>query len=124
VNKQDLMDIQQMLFDEKAKLMTKIQEFKFFHLRIQESGQDEVEISAHDIHMNLAIEIQERDRLALIRIDKALHKIESGIYGVCEACGAHIEIKRLFIQPLARLCIDCMTEFEIDSKNPFTSFSH
>jgi DnaK suppressor protein len=113
---EEIKKLQDLLFDEKTKLMNKAQEFKSLHLKNHESGQDEAEISSNDINMNLAIELQERDRLALIRIEKALQKIENGSYGVCESCGADVGLKRLFIQPLARLCIDCMMEQEAESR--------
>lgn len=112
----EIKKLQDVLFDEKTKLLNKAEEFKALHLKNHESGQDEAELSSNDINMNLAIELQERDRLALIRIEKALQKMESGSYGVCEACGADVGLRRLMIQPLARLCIDCMMEQEAESK--------
>jgi len=113
---EEIKKFQDVLFDEKIKLLTKAQEFKAIHLKNQEIGQDEADISSHDINMNLAIELQERDRLALIRIEKALQKIESGSYGICESCSAEIGVRRMLIQPLARLCIDCMTEQEAEAR--------
>jgi len=116
VKPEEIKKIKCILFDEKTKLLSKAEEFKSLHLKNHESGQDEVEISSNDINMNLAIELQERDRLALIRIEKALQKIEAGSYGICESCGAEVGVKRLMIQPLARLCIDCMIEQEAESR--------
>jgi DnaK suppressor protein len=112
---EELKKLQDLLFDKKTKILTKAEEFKSTQLKSFESGQDEAEISSNDINMNLAIELQERDRLALIRIEKALQKIENGSYGICESCGAEVGVRRLFTQPLARLCIDCMTEQEADT---------
>jgi DnaK suppressor protein len=112
---EDLKRLQELLLEQKAKLLTKAEEFKSVQLKSFESGQDEAEISSNDINMNLAIELQERDRLTLIRIERALQKIENGSYGVCESCGAEVGMRRLMIQPLARLCMDCMTEQGVEA---------
>ncbi len=38
---------------------------------------------------------------------KALSKIDCGEYGICDVCGAEIEMKRLFLVPAAEKCISC-----------------
>ncbi len=40
-------------------------------------------------------------------VEKALKKIDSGEYGVCEECGKPITAKRLKALPWARFCLDC-----------------
>jgi DnaK suppressor protein len=46
-------------------------------------------------------------RAAVEEIDRALSKIESGSYGVCERCGEPIKRARLKALPYAALCIGC-----------------
>jgi RNA polymerase-binding protein DksA len=41
------------------------------------------------------------------QINSALHRIESGEYGICTECGAEISEERLEIVPYAALCIKC-----------------
>ena len=41
-------------------------------------------------------------------INKALSKIESGSYGLCEICGNNIEEDRLEANPSADTCKNCM----------------
>lgn len=41
------------------------------------------------------------------QVDKALSKMESGTYGICEKCGGKIEAERLEADPAASLCIKC-----------------
>jgi RNA polymerase-binding protein DksA len=41
------------------------------------------------------------------QINNALHRIESGDYGICTECGAEISEGRLDIVPYAALCIKC-----------------
>lgn len=52
----------------------------------------------------------------LIKIDKALRKIEEGIYGKCERCNKNIEEKRLEAIPYTEFCIDCQKELESQRK--------
>ncbi len=41
-------------------------------------------------------------------LKKALIKLTSGNYGICESCGGEIELVRLEIVPGAENCIKCM----------------
>jgi DnaK suppressor protein len=41
----------------------------------------------------------------MVRIDKALSKIDEGTYGLCDRCGKPIEKLRLKALPYANLCI-------------------
>jgi len=43
----------------------------------------------------------------LTEVDKALKRIEKGVYGICTKCGASILPERLEALPQAGLCIDC-----------------
>ncbi|MEM5782663.1 MAG: TraR/DksA C4-type zinc finger protein [Candidatus Aenigmatarchaeota archaeon] len=47
--------------------------------------------------------LQER----LNRINKALKRIEEGVYGICVKCGNKIEELRLKIDPTTELCRKC-----------------
>ena len=46
-------------------------------------------------------------RAAVDEIDRALAKLETGTYGVCERCGEPIKRARLKALPYAALCIAC-----------------
>jgi DnaK suppressor protein len=59
---------------------------------------------------------QERSRLIsvvgalrsnLTDVERALRRIDTGAYGVCERCGKPIDPARLEARPWALLCIDC-----------------
>jgi len=60
----------------------------------------------------LSLLLGDRDRQKLIEIDDALHRIDSGEYGVCESCGERIAPGRIKAQPFTRLCINCKAEEE------------
>ncbi|MCX8031062.1 MAG: TraR/DksA C4-type zinc finger protein [Thermodesulfovibrionales bacterium] len=69
-----------------------------------------------EIDRNFLIKLKERERKLLKKIDKALEKIEKHEYGICEACGEEIDIKRLEARPVTDLCIACKTEQEAEEK--------
>jgi DnaK suppressor protein len=51
--------------------------------------------------------IAEQQQEELKAIDRALEKIESGEYGICEMCGDEIGVQRLKVKPHAIYCIHC-----------------
>ena len=51
--------------------------------------------------------VEQSLELRLKEINEALHKINSGIYGVCNRCKSPIEEKRLQAIPVAKLCVSC-----------------
>jgi DnaK suppressor protein len=52
---------------------------------------------------DLSIEQNVRDLLA--KIDRALKRMDAGVYGICERCGKPIEKARIKALPYADLCI-------------------
>ena len=48
----------------------------------------------------------------LEQVDKALERVDAGSYGVCEVCRGEVETQRLLADPLARVCLDCLTPAE------------
>ncbi len=46
-------------------------------------------------------------KATVMSIDKALLRIESGLFGKCSQCGVDINKQRLDAIPFAELCIDC-----------------
>ena len=48
----------------------------------------------------------------LAQIDTALHRLETGTYGLCTRCGQPISPERLKVLPYTALCIDCQAQAE------------
>ena len=46
-------------------------------------------------------------REEIAKISAAMQRMDSGDYGICEACGAEIDRSRLDAHPYATKCIDC-----------------
>lgn len=69
-----------------------------------------------EIDRNFMLRLKGRERQLLKKIDEAIEKIDSGAYGICEACGEEINIKRLEARPVTTMCIECKTEQEEEEK--------
>jgi DnaK suppressor protein len=46
-------------------------------------------------------------RSNLLDVERAVAKMDTGTYGICERCGQPISLERLEALPWAVLCIDC-----------------
>ena len=64
--------------------------------------------------------LQEAERRELLAIERALAKMATGSFGVCEECGDEIPCKRLMVLPEARLCAHCQTFEERQSSKTNT----
>ena len=58
-----------------------------------------------DLHVRLAL--KQTDSKLLRAIDEAIHRIDSGTYGICMECENDIAPARLEAVPWTRVCIDC-----------------
>ena len=59
-----------------------------------------------------AIALENHQRGILEEVERALHRIEDGKFGICEDCGQEIAKARLEALPWAALCIDCQSRAE------------
>jgi DnaK suppressor protein len=58
-----------------------------------------------------------RRELELVRISKALKRLELGEYGECLNCGEDIAVGRLEVDPAATLCIRCAETGSAESES-------
>ncbi|MBQ3421044.1 MAG: TraR/DksA C4-type zinc finger protein [Romboutsia sp.] len=80
------------------------------------------ELSSYDNHLgDMGTEVFMQDmqnslitheRGRLYQINKALDKIESGTYGICEICKKNIDEERLDLIPETGLCSSCAKEHD------------
>ena len=73
-----------------------------------DAGDESVVRMVTDLHLQEA----GRDMEELREIDGALARIADGTYGRCEECGTDIDYARLEVQPTARRCVECQSQFE------------
>jgi len=69
-----------------------------------------------EIDRSFMLRLRGREQRLLKKIEAAIDKIDSGTFGICEACGEEISIKRLEARPVAGMCIFCKTEQEEEEK--------
>jgi len=65
-----------------------------------------------ELSQHLSVTLMENDRIELERIEKAIGRIEQGVYGECEICNKSIPMARLKAIPWATRCINCQSRFE------------
>lgn len=69
-----------------------------------------------EMDSNFELRLKEREQKLLKKIDEALDRIASNVYGICERCGEEIPHKRLKARPVTTLCIECKTQQEEEEK--------
>src|SRR6187455_3076742 len=63
----------------------------------------------------IATQLAELEAKELRQIERALTKIKTGNYGVCEGCQTKIPVARLNALPYSTLCVKCQQEMESSS---------
>jgi len=71
----------------------------------------------HEAHRKFMLKIRDREHKLIKKIKKALERIESGDFGICEKCEEDIPIERLKARPVTTQCIDCKTKGEALEKS-------
>lgn len=76
---------------------------------------DEIDLALEQQTAAASTRISNGLKFELERIKRALHRIESGRYGICLDCDEPIAPKRLKALPEAELCVDCQEAQEFFS---------
>ena len=105
-------DIKRLLLEEKAALLSGIQEKKENKTEINKDIGDAIDSSVEEQKRELDLLLQDREQARLTGIEIALKRIESDDFGYCDECGEAISKKRLLAVPLARMCINCQSNEE------------
>ena len=114
----EIQAIKDSLLMQKSLILNKTHDFIQEQSSLTQMG-DEAETVSQNISANISIHLHERDRMALIQIERALSRIASGSYGSCEGCSDQIGLRRLQARPFATLCIACMEEQE-ETRSQYT----
>ncbi|RPJ42984.1 MAG: TraR/DksA family transcriptional regulator [Candidatus Latescibacterota bacterium] len=120
MNKKEMEHFEQRLVEEKTKLLRDMEQHESSSSRTQRDASGD--LSAYSFHMaDLGTDAMEReksfhfasrDTRLLYHIDRALERIRSGTYGLCEECEQPIATERLEVVPHARLCSACKEKEE------------
>jgi sigma-B regulation protein RsbU (phosphoserine phosphatase) len=83
------------------------------YLREQlEKRRDSLKVAISTIPLTDAPEASAPFHKLLADVDLAIRNMEEGTYGTCDECNGSVEKERLIIDPLARLCLDCLSSDE------------
>ncbi len=89
----------------KKELEKRIKEIKLSLMKKRSNDWEEAAVEAENDEVLEGI-YTETSR-ELLQVKHALQRINQGVYGECEQCGATISPKRLKIMPYTTLCIKC-----------------
>ena len=70
------------------------------------------DIGSDNFEQEFTLSLMENEGVTLSQIESSLERIEEGVYGQCEECGARIPKNRLKAIPYATLCIRCAEQQE------------
>ncbi len=65
---------------------------------------------------NFELRIRNREHKLIEKVKKAIQRIDSGTFGICDKCGNNISKKRLDVRPVTTQCINCKTKEEACEK--------
>jgi RNA polymerase-binding transcription factor len=113
LRKRDLGKFKKLLIEEKGRILQNALRMADRNVTIDSDDvPDIVDLATSDLSLNLNVEIKERERHLVGKIDEALSRIEDGSFGICEECGEAIQAARLQARPVTTLCIKCKEEQE------------
>ena len=119
-------EVRQRLADERDRLETVRAGFEAEHLHEESEDESMSELSHLAEHeADVATETFEREKdfsileqveAELADVERALVRIDDGLYGKCEACGTEIGDDRLEAMPATRFCITHQTQAEAEAR--------
>ena len=78
----------------------------------KENFPDPTDRASLEADRNFMLRIRDRESKLILKVKKALARIETGTFGICESCGEDISFDRLKARPVTTQCIDCKTKEE------------
>jgi DnaK suppressor protein len=70
------------------------------------------DLGSDNFEQEFSLSLMENDEVTLEAIESALERIEDGVYGDCEECGAKIPKTRLQAIPYTPYCVKCASAME------------
>ena len=68
------------------------------------------EEATETLELEKRLALENRVRMELALVERAMRKIEEGTYGKCDVCGRDIDPARLEALPQATLCLTCKAQ--------------
>lgn len=85
---------------------------------LSSADQHQADVGTETFNRERDLSIYERVQAELADVEHALHRLEEGTYGTCEACGRPIDEDRLEAMPAARLCLEDQAVAEREARGP------
>ncbi|MBD64139.1 MAG: conjugal transfer protein TraR [Halobacteriovoraceae bacterium] len=122
LKKRQLSTLKEKILSEKERILNAFDEAgeERFHLST-EDRLDEVDQATSEYERSQMLRFRNRDLFYVKKLNKALEKIASEEYGVCEDCDSTIKFERLMARPTAELCISCKDEAEREEQANFVT---
>jgi RNA polymerase-binding transcription factor len=113
----------ELLLAEKRRLWTEVRRELFNEVGDElqsqyDLPQDVGEAGLLDLLEDTGLAIADIRRQELTHMDHALAMLQEGRYGLCEDCGAEIDLERLSVAPYASRCVTCQTRREGPRSGP------
>jgi DnaK suppressor protein len=74
---------------------------------VRDAGDDQADAGTKAFERDHELALTQNARHLLEQGERALARIDTGTYGVCESCGGAIGKARLLAFPRASLCVEC-----------------
>ena len=112
VTKEQFAELHAALVEKRARLLEQVREVSLRHDADELRMADEMDVASVGYDQAFEYRLRDRESVFLRKIDKALHRLESGEYDECESCGMPIGYSRLKARLETTFCIDCKEEQE------------
>ncbi len=113
MKKRDLKRFKELLIQNRAELVKKARRTLSEEMTLDTDDlPDEMDLATSEYNQSLIFRLRGREKQLLEKIDRALEKIDNGVFGICENCEEDIEPKRLDARPVTTLCFRCKDEQE------------
>jgi len=112
LTKKQLAQLKGLLEEKRETLLGTAQDSRKAIFENTQKHPDEVDLATAEYEQSFEYRLRDREKFLLRKVDKALRRMENGIYDQCESCDEYISFKRLLARPEATLCIVCKEEQE------------
>ncbi|MCE9529667.1 MAG: TraR/DksA family transcriptional regulator [Planctomycetes bacterium] len=85
------------------------------HTKQNSTAGDSADAAFDSSGEELASQLAELESRELQQIERAVKRLKTGVYGLCEICSCKIPVARLNALPYSTLCIKCQREMEHDA---------
>jgi DnaK suppressor protein len=116
MNKKDIKFFEKLLHQRLQELLSHADQTVTGMTEQKENFPDPTDRASLESDRNFMLRIRDREHKLIKKVKKALDRIESGTFGVCETCGEDISLERLKARPVTTQCIDCKTKEEAFEK--------